>query len=483
MQDYSRGLLFVACITISFFSIWGFLLLLFKCLGKKRVGVLSGDAFQKPNRHATIGRTIFGISLLFLWISSILFMTKGVAEWQASANLVDDVNSDIRNAKDDLQFLSERLKWLARDTVPVRGELVQFLESQICPLSTSKDDLHTISDSTLQSLQDLDEFLVDELLELQEELFEPIEHATDHVDRGLQYAQFDTVEMAFLMLPYLIIPALFLVALIMSICGLYSVAYNKVLQWFCMPLLILWTILAYMGAAWLAVSVESNADFCSGGATDTPEASVSAILEQYNLMTGESFYADVIQFYVGQCQSTSNPWAFLLSYQDSLLNAQSNVQDIIIQLSSEGGVAQLSTDCGVDWTAVQVLLNYMAKELEQLTATIARSINLIQCESIVPLYTTAVYDTTCNDAIQAGAWGYGTLFAMAFFGMMAITYRGAYAPIFYDDDDEEGVAKSLGFPSSSQDEDDEFNDLRLHEDDDGEEDGAIADIVVTSSDL
>jgi hypothetical protein len=322
-------------------------------------------------------------------------------------------------------------------------------------------------------LQDLDEFLVDSLLELPQALFEPIDHVTHQVQEGVEHAQFNKVGMIFLMLPYLILPALFLVALMMSVCGLYSVCYNNLLQWVCVPMLVLWTMLAYLGAAWMAVAVEGNADFCAGGATDTPEASVTAILDQYNLSEGQ-FYPDVLQFYVGQCRASSNPWKFLLSYQHDLLEAQSNVMDIMSQLELEG-VTQLSQDCGLEYEPFFVLITMIAKELEQLTLTAARSIDLIKCESIVPLYTSTVYDTTCHDTIRAGAWGYGSLFAVAFFGMLAIMYRGAYQPIFFEDDDSV-VDKSLAFPSTSQD-DEDMEDLKMHEAD-GEDDDM--DVVVTT---
>ena len=81
-NEYIMGLLIVALLILSLFLLWGFLLLVFKfCLGRKRVGFLSGTPFEgtsASNPWILRGRIVFGISCLLFIMFSIVFVTAGL---------------------------------------------------------------------------------------------------------------------------------------------------------------------------------------------------------------------------------------------------------------------------------------------------------------------------------------------------------------------------------------------------------------------
>jgi hypothetical protein len=66
------------------------------------------------------------------------------------------------------------------------------------------------------------------------------------------------------------------------------------------------------------MTAEANADFCSGGVEDTPEATIDAILAMHN-QTDERFFYKAVTFYTNQC-STSYPWDFLQTYYTQLVS-------------------------------------------------------------------------------------------------------------------------------------------------------------------
>jgi hypothetical protein len=76
--------------------------------------------------------------------------------------------------------------------------------------------------------------------------------------------------------------------------------------------------LAYVAAGFTVLTAEANADFCSGGMEDTPEATINAILAQYN-QTDENFFYKAVTFYTNQC-TTSDPWDFLQTYYSQLVS-------------------------------------------------------------------------------------------------------------------------------------------------------------------
>jgi hypothetical protein len=318
--DYAKGLLFIACLTISFFTVWGLLLLLFKCLGRKRMGVFSGHPYKREGGFATAGRVTFLISYVLVFIFSILLVTKGISQVQNTSDTVDATNQDIIKIHGEFVGISANLKDVANEATPVRDELVKFLENDICPLapnSATETQVRDLGASTLQAMVELDNFIANDLMNVDEALSEVL-GATEDVDKSVQAAQFTGAESAAILLPYLILPSFLVVALIMGWCDVYSEGYYFFITWFILPLFVLMVILAFVAAGFVVLTAEANADFCSGGMENTPEAAIDAILAQYN-QTDEKLFYKAVTFYANQC-TTSNPWDFLQNYYTKLVS-------------------------------------------------------------------------------------------------------------------------------------------------------------------
>jgi hypothetical protein len=429
--DYSKGLLFVACLTISFFTVWGLLLLLFKCLGKKRLGVFSGHPYQQEGGFATAGRVTFLISYMLVFIFSILLVTKGVSQVQATSDTVDATNQDIIKIHDEFVGISTNLKDVAQKATPVRDELVKFLKDDICPLtpdSATEAQVRSLGSSTLKAMVELDNFIANDLKDVDEALSE-VRGATEDVDKAAQAAQFTGAGSAAILIPYLIVPSFLGVALIMGWCNIYSEGYYFFITWFILPIFLLMIILAYVAAGFVVLTAEGNADFCSGGSEDTPEASIDAILAQYNQTPDKLFY-NVVTFYANQC-TTSNPWAFLQNYYAQLTTAKASL-DIFSEAIVTATTEQLSQECGADYSPILQLINQLRTHTSILLDSSIRSMELMGCKSIVPLYTTVVYEGTCNTSITAASWIFASFFVIAFFSMVMVMFRGAYYPIYFD---------------------------------------------------
>ena len=102
-NDYVVGLLAAAVFVYCVLFTWSILLLVFKCLGRKRVGFLSGSAFETTARakegccSKSCGcltpfrsRVIFMLSGAIFITFSVLFFVKGVTQLQDTASTVDD---------------------------------------------------------------------------------------------------------------------------------------------------------------------------------------------------------------------------------------------------------------------------------------------------------------------------------------------------------------------------------------------------------
>jgi hypothetical protein len=99
----------------------------------------------------------------------------------------------------------------------------------------------------------------------------------------------------------------------------------------------------------------------------------------------------------------------------------------VLQTSPE----QLSQECGVDYSSTLVLLKQLQTYTMILLDSAQRSMELMSCRNIVPLYTSTIYDATCDYSITAATWIFASSFIISFFGMLMLMFRGAYYPIYY----------------------------------------------------
>lgn len=81
-QDYLYGLLFAGVFIIAFFLAWTILLAVFKCLGQKKVGFLSGKPFKVPygSKKPKRVRTAFFVAAVVLVIFAFLLVFKGLTQ-------------------------------------------------------------------------------------------------------------------------------------------------------------------------------------------------------------------------------------------------------------------------------------------------------------------------------------------------------------------------------------------------------------------
>lgn len=93
-RDYIEGLLFAGLFLFCFFLTWTILLLVFKCLGRLKVGFLCGDPFfKRVDSDSTydrpfLCRLLFLNAALFFIVFSVLFVTQGLSALNTTVNTV-----------------------------------------------------------------------------------------------------------------------------------------------------------------------------------------------------------------------------------------------------------------------------------------------------------------------------------------------------------------------------------------------------------
>ena len=74
----------------------------------------------------------------------------------------------------------------------------------------------------------------------------------------------------------------------------------------------------------------------------------------------------------------------------------------------------------------------MNEILNVLLVALQRTIDLLSCDRIIPIYHRAIYDGTCQYSVSAMSWIFSAALLMGFFGIVMILCRAAYKPTEYD---------------------------------------------------
>lgn len=148
--------------------------------------------------------------------------------------------------------------------------------------------------------------------------------------------------------------------------------------------------------------------------------------------------------------------------------------DVFAEAVVTATTEQLSQECGADYGPTLQLLNQLRTHMSILLDSSHRSMELMGCQNIVPLYTTTIYEGTCNSSITAASWIFASYFVIAFFSMIMVMLRGAYYPIHavsgkslhYGTSDDEGdlVEDGSEDESASYENDDTVGDYTYDED-------------------
>lgn len=519
------GLLFIAVWITAVFTFWLLLLVALKWLGPKQVGVLAGFPYKKESWKSISGRCVLSGSAIMMIVCTIILVTKGLTELQGVSNKVAVVTRDAQKIEAEMETIITNLRTNSEQAKPIKNAIVDFLSQDICPLkpgSATESRIRSIGNDANLVMIELDDFVLSDY----ESVIQGLQQTKITTTKIAQAnPQFDSIKTTAVIIPYFIIPAVIFIAVGMGYYDVFSEGFYTVLTWCILPILVLLTIAAIVGAGWIAFAIEANSDFCYPSPEQTiyniltrqfPNAtrpSMSASLEQIDtgvplssvnsfsdssaadgIPTFDNFFYDTVLFYSNQCDTTKvkNPWLFLESHYDDLGQAR-NVLIEFLKLLNKVTLAQLTQECGAEYAPIYSLLTQLQTYVEALSDVSTRALDLVACQNIVPLYTAVIYDATCTYSVVGATWMLSCSICIAFFGILCIMFRGAYYPLGYyyyessdgekslygtsedgDDSSEDYFGNSIGespHPDINTDDDDRSGSHHGdHEDDDDKDD-------------
>ena len=374
-DDYSVGLIFAGCLVVTFFILWIVVLLVFCCMGQRRVGFLAGSPFRRPHPEPlrsemledrqenysepdhddkpigresarlaptkqsggllpfdrpTRVRAVFLSAGVVYIIFSFLLVTQGITNLQTT---IDTLNSGSRQVQEltveAAQILNEGLRELGEIAKSVRAELSdQFSAGNFCPadplLENSQvgQDIFGQATDAIRLLDEVGDFATDNITSLEDSVVRVQSGATDVVDATDDIDVNDWEALIFLV-PYIVVPVFLMAAVVMSFFDVTFPYYNCVVTWFLFPFFTVLTVVAFVITFVMTIAAGMNSDWCvPGGQNDaSPDQTILRILEAEGY-DADSKIMEIVTFYVDKCTSTEDPFLFLKEYLTQIVSLE-----------------------------------------------------------------------------------------------------------------------------------------------------------------
>lgn len=431
--DYLWGLIFAGVFLFVMFFMWCIMLLIFKCLGRRRVGpLLSGTAFVKANPNSMCNgpfmtRIIFVMSAIIFIIFSVLFVTEGLTNLKSTVSTFLDTAKDVNQIAQDVNKIITDIVGVANNTVNSRDFLLSTLrnggkECLVDADAGSTADLEDIISTVTDTLTGLGNFSFGRAEEYKNSTQSIIEGAED-VNDAATNIEIGDWQALIIIVPYIIVPVLLIGGVALAWLKIDIPMIRPLLSWFVLPIFIIEVVLAYTLSSGILIAASLNADFCSGGEEDIPDATVIEIIEKLGY-TSEDLLFQIAAWYIGQCV-TNDPFTLISSYSAEVKAALADVT-LFDNLAISANDTTVSEICIANITAMDALAGGLNDNIRTLAGSAFDALELLSCDNVVKLYTKPVYDGTCTYSIQGVTWAFGAFAVVGCMGLIMIMLRSAW---------------------------------------------------------
>eukprot|EP00934_Nitzschia_sp_Nitz4_P006491 Nitzschia sp. Nitz4//scaffold120_size68122//6396//8581//NITZ4_006036-RA/size68122-augustus-gene-0.91-mRNA-1//1//CDS//3329534254//6481//frame0 len=444
-QDYILGLVILGGLVYVFFMIWACYLLLWKCLGKNRVGLFAtGNPYPYRDRAALIGRLTFLFSAIIVIIFSLLIGRLGTHQVKDVTGSISNTMVRLEEIQDGIQSVLDKIESDASIVFPLREQVVALLEEDACEVIPTLDEdglVYVDEDGnpiTVQDVLEIPDEVVAELEAVKDDVLDEITSVgntitsvlnfTEGVQDSMKDVEDNAAKSKVVMLAYSIPAALFIIVLIVGWRdGKYYPTLYCLVSGVLLPLFVFLLFISSAACMGAIAASQGTADVCSGGYSNSPDGTIQTLLNDGEIEFDDTLGGQIANFYIRQCKTSSIPVDFAWDIRVQLTEANDQINLILAQVQDPP--EDLPEGCNVDadtlLAAVENLQNYILGIVDNIDETL----EWISCPQIVPLLTSMLYDTACDDAMGTIAGLGAYLFVITFFGMMMVTFRSAYYPI------------------------------------------------------
>jgi hypothetical protein len=441
------------------------------------------DEEQAGRDRAKKVRRIFITAGLLYTFFGILLVVCGVTEVQQTVSTLQGSAEDINTiALESMNMVENGLRNMDDLAIKLRYMLLlEFQNPDFCPNDPTMTSTVVATDvkrqmdsvaAPLRGLTPFSKFSLDKVqfgATIVQKGAEDFVRATENVD----YTDWRAL---LIFVPYIIVPLIVTGACIFVYLDIELPIFGCVITILWFPLLFVMTMVAWFSAGAMVIAAGANADFClPNGKGSSPDTTIYNIMRVWGFAETDYAYR-IVQYYVSQCTIGDDPLTDLRAYQPSVVRLLSRIdsavfyssfthialsQDAAYQAISDldftlhypGNIEQLTLYCNRDMVPVQTAVANINSAVKTMSMSLNRTLDLLGCDRIVPIYTKTIYDGVCRNSLKALVWMFSCCLIIGVMGMIMVTFRAAYKHTIYrpvdvlpgEDDSEFGDLPDVDF--------------------------------------
>ena len=448
--EYASGLVFATSALIAVFLFWTVLVLVLSCMGKERVGFLSGSPMTDPAESHDYGnghhrlpfrrprrvRAAFLVCAVAVVASASLLVGEGLSRLEDALNTLEGANDELKFVAGSAARIADSLEEVRASTDGIKGVLAERLERNFCPMNPDLQretgyDFDDIASEGMRYLERLDRFVDEEVAALRAPLAN-VDDVTARISSVLETYDVNDPRVRLYIVPVILLSCVLAFATVLAWLGLSYPIVDLVLRWAVVPLFGAFVVFTWLCASVFGLTALINSDLCSGGGgLPSPDGTVMDVMREQAYDNPDLLLYRSISHYVGGCSSPS-PFGFVADYASELGQARDGM-DQLRNTVEQIGTDQLERLCGIDFVPVQNILTEVNDNLDVLADSAERTLALTSCPAVNSLYVDAVHRGVCTESATGVVWIFSCLLVIAVCGMVMLVLRSAlYVAKFAD---------------------------------------------------
>ncbi|CAB9521790.1 expressed unknown protein [Seminavis robusta] len=467
--DYINGVLVVALILECIFLTWAIGLCFLMCMGKQRVGFLSGAPYDASldgnvrveNPRVMRGRATFGVSGMILITFTFLLIFLGIGnldetttELSSGAGLGRDLfvdSGDLLN-----QFLDT-----AKAAVEARDAAVNALQNAFDTGDLS-DNLSTVANTSLSTAQKVSTKYVINNINFQERAVEVVdqlyaledmiqsqstelsgvigegEKTCSNLSDGLDEVELRALQLGY-GIPYTVVPAFMMVLMVLTALGVNNSGKNWCTAFCFVPFYIILIILLIVFTGAFAVGGIMNGDFCAGGQDQSAAGTLLQIMDNKGI-SADSLQYETVEYVINGCRFDTPgeqfPLLFLEEFDAKLGIVEQRLDEFTAEVDAVGVDALVGVVGSANLTRVREGVRVMKEEAVSMVTVIKAAVAVLACERFYEIYVKVADDATCDKTYKGLVWSFSSFLVMSLCGMLMITFRAVLYPLAGDQADD-----------------------------------------------
>jgi hypothetical protein len=106
---------------------------------------------------------------------------------------------------------------------------------------------------------------------------------------------------------------------------------------------------------------------------------------------------------------------------------EKKINELLLVFHANATVEGLEVACGRDFDGLGEAIMVVKEILLLVLRSVTDLVEIISCDSIVPIYQTAVYDATCSYSMKALIWAFAAGLIASMFGFLMVLLRASFS--------------------------------------------------------